>query len=599
MASDIRRSTRPGKAKTVAVALLAVAGLVTVGVMSTRGPERGSGGTVTADRFVATNKAFEITTTANGELEARNKVEIRNPMERESTILEVIPEGVRVKKGEVLIKINAEDLLTKLEEEQAKVKSELAQKVSAENAYEIQVNENNSKLRQAELDLDVAQLTLNQWKEGDDKSKRQELDLAVQRATVELERLADRYLKSQELCDQEFLSRDERDRDEVAYIEAISDFQKAVLARETYLLYESPKDEKSKLSLVEKADSELKRVRLNNQIELQDKGSKRDIAIDQHRAAERRLQRLQDQYNSATIVAPQDGLVVYGTSVDRNRWGESEGPLQIGQRISPNQLLFILPDTSEMVAAIRVHESLAGRIRPGMPCNIKVDAAGGAVFGGRVESIGVMAETGGWRDPNLREYTVRIAMDIGDTQLKPSMRCEARVIIDSVAPTLTVPVQAVFSDGPVRFVYQSSGTKFTRVPVKLGRRSDTTAEVLAGLAEGGQVLLREPTPGEVISQPWDSVQLEAAGYKLGPDGKPIGNEGGARPGGPAGGRGRPAGGEAGGASTAAPEAKRPQGEAGAGTGRRAGKQPADDAKPAESKPAESKAAESKPADTQK
>ena len=90
--------------------------------MSTRGPERGSGGTVTADRFVAASKAFEISTTANGELEARNKIEIRNPMERESTILEVIPEGVRVKKGEVLIKINAEDLLTKLEEELAKVK---------------------------------------------------------------------------------------------------------------------------------------------------------------------------------------------------------------------------------------------------------------------------------------------------------------------------------------------------------------------------------------------------------------------------------------------------------------------------------------------
>jgi HlyD family secretion protein len=595
MASDIRRSTRPGKAKTVAVALLAVAGLVTVGVMSTRSPERGSGGTVTADRFAAAQKAFEITTTANGELEARNKVEIRNPMERESTILEVIPEGVRVKKGDVLIKINAEDLLTKLEEEQAKVKSELAQKVSAENAYEIQVNENNSKLRQAELDLDVARLTLNQWKEGDDKSKRQEGDLAVQRATVELERLADRYLKSQELCDQEFLSRDERDRDEVGYIEAISDFQKAVLARETYLLYESPKDEKSKLSLVEKADSELKRVRLNNQIELQDKGSKRDIAIDQHRAAERRLQRLQDQYNSATILAPQDGLVVYGTSVDRNRWGETEGPLQIGQRISPNQLLFILPDTSEMVAAIRVHESLAGRIRPGMPCNIKVDAAGGAVFGGRVESIGVMAETGGWRDPNLREYTVRIAMDIGDSQLKPSMRCEARVIIDSVASTLTVPVQAVFSDGPVRFVYQSRDTKFTRVPVKLGRRSDTTAEILAGLTEGDQVLLREPTPGEIISQPWDVAQLEAAGYKLGADGKPIGNEGGSRPGAPAGGRGRPAGGESVGAGTATPEAKRPQGEAGgaAATGRQAGKPPAEGAKPAESQSAESKPTEAK------
>ncbi|MFZ4575442.1 MAG: efflux RND transporter periplasmic adaptor subunit [Phycisphaerales bacterium] len=530
MSNRLLLASRRGKAKTIAVALIAVAGLGAIVVMSTRKGEQTASNTTTADRYVASEKAFEVTTTANGELEARNKVEIRNPMERESTILEIISEGQRVKKGDVLIKINAEDLLTKIEEEQAKVKSELAQKVSAENAYEIQLNENNTKLQQAQLDLEVARLTLNQWRLGDDLSKRLGLDLAVQSATVELERLADRYLKSQELCEQEFLSRDERDRDEVTYIQTISEYRKAQLSRDTYITYESPKEEKSKASLVDKAISELERVRLNNQIELQDKGSKRDIAIDQHKAAERRLKRLEDQFNSATIVAPQDGLVVYGTSVDRNRWGDSEGPLQIGQRISPNQLLFILPDTSEMVAAIRVHESLAGRIRPGMATSVKVDAAGGAVYPGRIESIGVMAETGGWRDPNLREYTVRIAMDIGEAQLKPSMRCEAKVIIESVPETLAVPVQAVFSDGPVRFVYQNQGQKFSRVPVKLGRRSDTTAEILAGIAAGDQVLLRDPSAGEVLSEPWDPQRLTLAGYKLGPDGKPASAEGSGRPG---------------------------------------------------------------------
>jgi len=526
------RNRRP-----VYVALSCVGGLVLLMLAMRGGSGDDGGGLMTADRVGAQRKAFDISTTANGELEARNKIEIRNPMERESTILEIIPEGVRVKKGDMLIRINAEDLLTKIEDEQAKVKSALAEKVSAESAYEIQVNENNSKLRQAGLDLEVATLALNQWREGDDRSKRQELDLEVQRATVELERMADRYRKSQELCDQEFLSRDERDRDEVSYIKAISEYETALLDRETYLNYGSPKEEKTKISEVEKAESELERVRLNNQIELQDKGSKRDIKIDQFRAAERRLERLQEQYDSATIRAPQDGLVVYGTSVERDRWGGSEGPLQIGQRVNPNQLLFILPDTSEMVAAIRVHESLAGKIKAGMTANIKVDAAGGAMFTGKVESIGVMAETGGWRDPNLREYTVRIAMEIGEAQLKPSMRCEARVIIESVAQTLTVPVQAVFSDGPVRFVYEERGTKFGRRPIKLGRRSDVTAEVLGGIDDGSIVLLREPTPGEVISEAWDVKQLTDAGYPVGEDGKLIVGE--APKGSPQGARTRP------------------------------------------------------------
>jgi hypothetical protein len=219
-----------------------------------------------------------------------------------------------------------------------------------------------------------------------------------------------------------------------------------------------------------------------------------------------------------------------------------------------------------MIASIRVHESLAGRIRPQMEVQVKVDAAGGKVFPGTVESIGVMAETGGWRDPNLREYTVRVAIDVGEEQLKPSMRCEARVIIDSVPETLTVPVQAVFTDGPVRFVYQARDKRFHRVPVKLGRRSDTVAEILAGLKEGEPVLLREPTAGEIITEPWSAPQLQLAGYQLGPNGEPLGaagSEGGPR---------RPAGGQrskrpVGGLNSAPVEGKdaRPQGASAATT----------------------------------
>jgi hypothetical protein len=201
-----------------------------------------------------------------------------------------------------------------------------------------------------------------------------------------------------------------------------------------------------------------------------------------------------------------------------------DSPFAIGRRVRPQETMIVLPDTSEMMAAVRVHESLAGRLRPGQPATVKIDAIGTRIFAGRVDSISVMAESQDrWRDPNRREYTVKIALDrvATDSNLKPAMRCEATISLGYVEDALAVPLQAVFSNDAVRFVYVPRGSKYVRVPVKIGRRSDTFAEIAAGVEENQRVLAREPDTGEVIQTPWDPAQLKLVGLEIGPDGKPV------------------------------------------------------------------------------
>jgi multidrug efflux pump subunit AcrA (membrane-fusion protein) len=248
---------------------------------------------------------------------------------------------------------------------------------------------------------------------------------------------------------------------------------------------------------------------------------------------ENKLKKLRDQLEACKITAPQDGLVVYASSIEGARWGgwSNDGPLQIGSQVYPNQMIMALPDTSEMIAAVRVHEALAGRIRPGQAVQVKIEAAGGQVFQGKVDSIGVMAESGGWRDPNLREYTVKVALETKDSsaELKPAMRVEARIVLDNVEETLTVPVQALYSEGVVQFVYAPKGSRFERVPVRVGRKSDTLAEVSSGLQDGATVLLRQPAAGEVLAGPFDDERLASAGYTKSEDGTilpPPGQRGG-------------------------------------------------------------------------
>ncbi|QKK07149.1 MAG: HlyD family efflux transporter periplasmic adaptor subunit [Planctomycetota bacterium] len=470
--------------------------------------------------------SFPINTTAIGELEARNQIEIRSELDETSEIVEIVEEGRVVRKGDLLVKLNAEALQDEIDDDTLEVEQARADVTARENALKIQLSDNESRRRAGELNVELAQLALSQWRSGDVVKMRSSHKLDIEQAERDLKRLKEKFERSEELVAEGFLSQNERDLDEIAYINAQARLQTAKLDQQTYEEYQHPRDEKTKISDLEEAKAELERILSQNEINEAAKRSELETAERRLALREERLAEEIAQVEKATIYAPTGGLVVYASSVGRDRdrmmFG-GDGPLQIGSQVRPNQNLIILPDTSKMVASVRVHESLAGRIRPGQRATVRVDAINGETFPGTVESVGVLAESGGWRDPNRREYTVRIALDYDNTngKLKPSMRTETEIMLNAVESALSVPVQAVFSEGPVKYVYVPRGSRYESIPVQAGQMSDTYAEIRAGLEEGQRVLLREPEPGEVVPGDWTREQLEAVGVAVDENGKPV------------------------------------------------------------------------------
>ncbi|MBY0313350.1 MAG: HlyD family efflux transporter periplasmic adaptor subunit [Phycisphaerales bacterium] len=565
----------------------------------------------TSDIVVVAVGDFDISTTATGDLKARNQIEIRSTIDTETSILEIIPEGSSVKAGDVLVQLNAEPIQTRVDEESLQLESARASLVEAEQGYQIQLSENESAKRQAELKVALGELDLAQWQRGEVESKRQELDHDVDKTTKDFDRLKDKLEKSRSLQEKGYYSLDQLKQDELAYEQAEAARDKAVLAKTVYWEFQHPKDKRKKESDLEEARAELDRVMRQNASKLASKEADLNNKRQSLQIRQQKHDKARSQLQAASIKAPSDGLVVYGSSIDNARWGGDDGPLQVGKKVFPNELLVVLPDTTEMIAAVKVHESLAGRIRPGQQASVKIDAAGGRVFPGKVESIGILAEqTSRWMDPNLREYTVRIALELSghtgteksaadepigadmaqapaenvatdatpkivtkpttdaaktesgkaektasstpDHGLKPSMRCEAEIFLGKVRDALNVPIQAVFSDGLVRYVHVVDPTgsgKFIKRPVQIGQRSDRFAEIRAGLSAGERVLIRRPEAIEVLGKNWDAKELAAVGLKLDEQGSVIpiagaGQRPGARPGGPpaaAGGGAAPAG----------------------------------------------------------
>lgn len=501
-------------------AVLGVAGVGGWAGLRALRPSSSSG--LTADLALAARTSFDITTTATGELQAKNQIELRSELETESTIAELAPEGVMVRKGDLLVRLNSEQIQTSLDEAQLRVESAKADLVAAEKGYEIQQSENESKIRQAKLKLELAELALKQWEEGEKVQKLKDIELALDKTEKELKRLKERFERSEDLYAKGFLSKNERDLDEIALREAEAARAKALLEENTYKNYQLYKDQKQKTSDVEEAREELKRVQEQAEIQLAIKDAERVNKKRQLQLHQDKLTKLQKQMAATTVRAPQDGLVVYATSAGRNWFDDT--PFTVGRVVRPQEPLIVLPDTSVMIAAVRVHESLAGRIKPGQRATVKIDAVAGRVFTGTVDSIGVMAEMQmRWMDPNRREYTVKIALDPTDEEIKlrPSMRCEAMITLGRVDDVVAVPLQAVFSEEAVQFVYVPRGSKYTRVPVKMGRRSETMAEIVSGVGDGERVLVREPSAGEILRAPWDAAALKLAGFEIGPDGKPA------------------------------------------------------------------------------
>ncbi|HED53813.1 MAG TPA: HlyD family efflux transporter periplasmic adaptor subunit [Phycisphaerales bacterium] len=519
------RSSRGGALPAV-VALIVLAGVAGGGWWLYQQREHDSSGSAsrTTEIAEATRTSFEVITTASGELQAMDQVEIRSPLENQATIVEIIDEGTIVKEGDTLCVLNTDDLEQMLDSEEGNLESAKAQLFAAQNAYEIQLSDNKSALRDAELKLRLAKLALDQWESGDRVMRLQGLDLNIDEANRELARLEAKAEKNVDLLKEGFISKDQYDQDELALVKARARVETVQLQKQSYINYEQKREREQKESDVKQAEAQLESVKAQNSIKLADKEASRAAAERQVNRTQARVDKLKSQIESATIRAPSGGMVVYGTTIESSRrmWS-SEGPLQIGQQVYANQMLFGLPDTSRLVAEVRVHESLAGKIHPGVKARIRVDAVPDVIFGGTVTEIGVLAENGGWRDPNLREYTVKIAVEPNDqgTKLKPSMRCEADLLLDQVNDAIAVPVTALFSEGPVRFVYVPQGNRYKKVPVRTGRFSETMAEILAGIDVGEQVLLREPEAGEVLDTPWDKGQLELVGLTLDEDGNPV------------------------------------------------------------------------------
>jgi HlyD family secretion protein len=194
--------------------------------------------------------------------------------------------------------------------------------------------------------------------------------------------------------------------------------------------------------------------------------------------------------SDATLVAPIDGVLVYnGGGAAAAAVGGGSKPTE-GSAVSPAGAPFTVVDLAAVKFTAEVDEADIERVTVGMDAEVTLDAFPGEVFKTRVVHINPQAQptaTGG------TVFNVELSLDDTSKDILIGMKGDGTIKVSSTGSTLTIPVEALFSEGGTDFVYAVEGTKLKKTKITAGATTDTEVEVVDGLTEGQKVALSGST----------------------------------------------------------------------------------------------------------
>jgi Cu(I)/Ag(I) efflux system membrane fusion protein len=171
-----------------------------------------------------------------------------------------------------------------------------------------------------------------------------------------------------------------------------------------------------------------------------------------------------------TFTAPASGIVLEKKAVQ-------------GMRFMPGEMLYQIADLSSVWVIAEVPEQDISQVQLGTRTLVTADAYPEHSFEGKVAFI--------YPTLNSATRTVQVRMEIANPKalLKPAMFASAQINVGKANKALTVPTSAVIDSGTRQVVLvRLAEGRFEPRTVKLGSRSDNYVEVLAGIAEGEQVV---------------------------------------------------------------------------------------------------------------
>jgi multidrug efflux pump subunit AcrA (membrane-fusion protein) len=403
------------------------------------------------------------------------------------TVVEAVPHGTRVKKDDLLLKLDPEKITEQIEDlDQAEPAAKIALELATAELENLEQTTPNR--------LEAAQRTRRRANE--DYAYFEKTDRVQREKNIEFnlksseQRL--RYAAEELMYDADDITEEteeiilERQKFAVEsatfYLESAklnhAREMKTTLPREHENLKAAKIDQDQALIL---AEASLPKTLANKRFALEKQ--KRD-----QKKSTKKLADLKEDLKLLTFRAPADGIIYYG-ACEQGKWTTAPvvaKKMVLGGKVAPKEIFMTLVSPDRLVLRAVVPEDKLAQLKPDLEGSAAPVSAPDKKLKAKLEEIDyVPLPTGGFG------AVFSLSKDT-QTRLMPGMTCKL-TFEDTEKKPLQVPKGAVFGEGDSRHVFKmkedGSNEKLT---VKVGELAGNNLEILSGIAEGDRLLLQKP-----------------------------------------------------------------------------------------------------------
>ncbi len=398
--------------------------------------------------------ALPITVSDKGQLESSKNQDVMSQVEGSTTIITILAEGTKVKKGDLVCELDSASLRDSLTN----------QKIATQGA--------EASFQNAKLTREVAEIAVKEYEEGIFLQDKATCEGEIKLAESDLARAADRVDWANRMYEKGYVSKAQKISEELNFQKAKFALEQAQSKLNVLLNFTKGKTIKELRSEVEKARSD-------------------ELAKEQTYQLEKTKEaKLVKQITNCKLFAPGDGIVVYANDASRN-FGSTAPQIEEGATVRERQKIFSLPDITRMQVNAKIHESQINKITSGMKAKIRVDSFADTELDGTVLDVAPLPDPTSFFSSDVKVYTTHVKIDNPLSGLRPGMNAEVTILVDRKENVLSVPVQAILEYGGKDHIAVRTPNGFERREVELGVTNEKYVEITKG-ATAGMIVAMNP-----------------------------------------------------------------------------------------------------------
>lgn len=414
-------------------------------------------------------------------------------------LLWIIDENSWVKKGDVLIKFETDDLKKRIEDYEIDLDNLTKELAIAIEEEKILDSTNAADIQSAMDKLQQAEDALKKYRRIERINSINSHEEKIKSAENALQNAQEAYEDVRDSRDNSSSSNSDGDPEEI-YREKLKTKLDDLESKETALTtaeanrrawrrYDHPNKVMVLNNSLENAKLNLRKVKISVNSKLVQKKRQIDNYRKRIKMTQTQLDRHRSYMDMMVIKAPVDGVVIY--SDPDQTWGRTE--VQVGMDVGKGRVLITIPEMSNLIVDFDLPEAYRSKIKVGDEAIISPDSLPGVKLTGKISKIATLpVNLINWDSSSPKVYKAKIQFDEQSSLLVNGMSVQLNVVTKIIPKTLFVPVEAIFEDNDRFFVYKNTLTGVEEVDVKIGESNDNFVQILSGVKEGDVVYLYRP-----------------------------------------------------------------------------------------------------------